>query len=351
MKPYFRPHLQQMKPQRRMKYLGVLLAVALAAAVAKGAGESSEGTMQMTPVEIEFPKDHRFHSNRNEWVYFSGTVTTAEGREFGVMFTVFQFPSGAGRYGYPAMLGISDLETSKSYSVRIPGQNGSAGATAEGLPSIVAGNSKFVWGSNDTLHIGSSTRTADGTGIAVDMKMTPTRDILYHGGNGFILMGDGIPSGYFSLTNLLPTGGTLTIGEQQYNVTGGRMWMDRQWGDWTGAGYIWDWFSLRFDDGGALMLFQFRDAMDRVVMGNWTYRDKEGRVRYGDDFKVVAKRKFKTYPIDWTVTLPSIEAKFEIKPVFDDQTFTGLWEGLCLVTGRIGTSRLSGEAFVELNGY
>ena len=64
----------------------------------------------------------------------------------------------------------------------------------------------------------------------------------------------------------------------------------------------------------------------------WTYRDKDGLVTYGTGFQVVAKRMFRTYPID-------------------DQTFTGLWEGLCDVSGRVGTSQLTGQAFVELNAY
>ncbi|MFX0067060.1 MAG: lipocalin family protein [Candidatus Hermodarchaeota archaeon] len=50
-------------------------------------------------------------------------------------------------------------------------------------------------------------------------------------------------------------------------------------------------------------------------------------------------------------TLPSIDAEFEVKPLFDDQTFTVLWEGLCDVSGRVGTSQLTGQAFVELSGY
>jgi predicted secreted hydrolase len=153
------------------------------------------------------------------------------------------------------------------------------------------------------------------------------------------------------MTNLLPINGTLRIGDQQHTIIGGRMWMDRQWGDWTGAGQAWDWFSLRFDDGGALMLFQFRDVNQVVVGGNWTFRDKDGLVYYDSDFKVVAKRMFRIYPIDWTISLPSLDAEFEVKPLYDDQTFTGLWEGLCDVSGRVGTSRLTGHAFVELNNY
>jgi predicted secreted hydrolase len=88
--------------------------------------------------------------------------------------------------------------------------------------------------------------------------------------------------------------------------------MDRQWWDWTGARYYWDWFSMRLDDGGSLMFFQFRDANDKIVMETWTYRDKDGLVHYGTDFKVVAKPMFRTYPIDWTVSLPGIDGEFAV---------------------------------------
>ena len=60
---------------------------------------------------------------------------------------------------------------------------------------------------------------------------------------------------------------------------------------------------------------------------------------------------FITYPIDGTVTIPSIDAEFQVKPLFDDKIFTGLWEGLCEVSSRVGNSGLTGQAFVELNDY
>jgi predicted secreted hydrolase len=88
-----------------------------------------------------------------------------------------------------------------------------------------------------------------------------------------------------------------------------------------------------------------------VVGGNWTYRDKNDLVYYGTDFKVVAKRMYGAYPLEWTVTLPSLEAEFQVEPIFDDQTFPRLWEGLCRVSGRKGSSQLFGRAFVELAGY
>ena len=186
------------------------------------------GGSPMTAHTIEFPKDHCFHANTNEWVYFSGVVETGEGQEFGVMFTIFQFSGFGGGFTYSSMLGISDPEISKFYSARMNAHTGTVGSTPDGLPAIEAGTSQFIWKSPDNLHIASSVKTSDMTDIAVEMDMTPTRDVLLHGEDGWIPMGDGIPSGYSSLTNLLPTNGTLRIGERQYTIVGGRMWMDRQ---------------------------------------------------------------------------------------------------------------------------
>ncbi len=303
--------------------------------------------------EIEFPEDHLLHFDNNEWYYFSGVVDTDAGKQFGVMFTIFQFPDGEGRYHLPVLFAVSDPEISEYYSARTGPIIGASGGTAEDLPAIGSGNSAFTWDPEDNLRISSTLNTEQGGSMSMDIDFTPRKKFLFHGEDGFIPMGDGIPSAYYSLTNLKPTRGTITVGDQQYTITGGRVWMDHQWGDWTSSGDNWDWFSLRFDDGGSLMLFQFRDDEGNVVGGDWTYRDKHNKVHYGTDFEVVAKRSFGIYPIDWTVKLPSIDAEFEVKPLFDDQAFIGLplWEGLCELSGSVGSAQLSGHAFVELNGY
>lgn len=72
---------------------------------------------------------------------------------------------------------------------------------------------------------------------------------------------------------------------------------------------------------------------------------------YKSYLSIVANRMFKSYPTDWTSALPSIDAEFEVKPLFDDQTFAVLWEGLCDVSGSVGDYQLAGQAFVERSGY
>jgi predicted secreted hydrolase len=200
-----------------------------------------------------------------------------------------------------------------------------------------------------------------GEEIALDLTLTPSMDVLPHGEDGSIVMGDGLRSYYYSFTSLL-TAGSITIEETEYTISSGRTWMDHQWGNFTFFGLYWDWFSLRLDNGAALMLFQFRDIFDNKVRTNWTYRSADGSVLYGLDFSVRAMRTFydeqskATYPIDWIVGIDEINAEFNVEPLFDAQALANrmtpdYWEGLCRVEGTVGEEKMSGKAYVELTGY
>ena len=158
------------------------------------------------------------------------------------------------------------------------------------------------------------------------------------------------------------TEGYISLNGIEYTISSGRTWMDHQWGNYTVAGMIWDWFSLRLDDGRALMLFQFRNAKDVVVKTNWTYRTVAGLVTYGENFSVEATRTYQeekgksTYPIDWLVEVPDIDAEFMVSPLFDEQSLYDVmtpdyWEGLCSVKGSIRSEDITGSAYVELTGY
>ncbi|HPO12720.1 MAG TPA: lipocalin family protein [Candidatus Hydrogenedentes bacterium] len=302
---------------------------------------------------LAFPADHGFHYNKTEWVYFSGFVQTDVGKELGFMFTIFQIESVGnvnGGFIYPCLLIICDPENSTYHWCSTFGFNGSAGAV-DGLPRINAKDAQFA-----CLPSGDFNIQADMDILSLNLNFTPNEDVLLHGEDGIIPMGDGMDSGYYSFTNL-STNGTLAINGTDYTVTEGRAWMDHQWGNWADNGRIWDWFSMRFDNGGALMLFQFRDGNGNVVRGNWTYRDGDGEVRYGTDFSINAHRMYNdkdssgSFPVDWTITIPSLNAEFEVKPLFDAQNVYSLWEGACTVEGAAGDSVLSGKAFVELTGY
>jgi predicted secreted hydrolase len=297
---------------------------------------------------------HVFHSDRYEWLYFSGVVDTTEGRQLGVMFTVFQFVHPVTQaFIYPSILVVLDPD-GKTYNAQM--SSGTSGNhVVHGWPSVDTKSAHFGLAEDGSMRI-SGEFSDEKPMVAMDLTVTPTRPPLLHGVDGIIKMGDGLDSGYYSLTNLKPGGG-VTVGAQRYTVTGGRLWMDHQWGNWTSAGLHWDWFSLRFDDGGALMLFQFRDPQNRVVPGNWTYRAADGAVKHGSAYKLETARVYKDpadgarFPLDWKIRIDDLDLTANVSPRFDAQRFKFLWEGLATVSGTLAGKPTSGHAFVELTGY
>ena len=305
----------------------------------------------MTNRKVVFPQDFCLHRNENEWYYFSGMLETTEGKSFGLVFTLFQYGNEMGKFSYPSMIRIIDLAEKTSYNAQTFCAFADSICPDKGFPSINTNKSSYNWENFDTIQIATTMNTKNNDLLSLNLLINPSKDILLHGGNGFIQMGDKNLSGYYTITNLQPIIGTLQINNEHLKIIDGHLWLDHQWGDWTDAAHLWDWFSLRFDDGSVLMLFQFRDSNNKPIFGNWTYRDRTGQVKYGTDFNITTKRKYNNYPIDWIISLPSINAEFSVAPFFDNQTFSSLWEGICYVKGKINSSVLKGIAFVELCGY
>lgn len=89
---------------KRMKSLGLIVTLAFLVAscfpqdatknimVTNSISSDHERPIYMNTPKLTFPQDYCFHTNANEWFYFSGVIETSEGKEFGLMFTIFQFP-------------------------------------------------------------------------------------------------------------------------------------------------------------------------------------------------------------------------------------------------------------------
>jgi predicted secreted hydrolase len=305
---------------------------------------------------LEFPFDHGPHDDVvTEWWYFTGEVLTEEGRTLGFEFTIFK---GRSRkkdgFGFLGHIAVSDPESSKHYYTEkaLP----ILSDIEEGMADIRLEGFTYIFSQSDGIIL-----KAEGEEVALDLSLTPTMDVLPHGEDGIIVMGDGLNSYYYSFTNLL-TVGNITIKGTEYTVSSGRTWMDHQWGNFTFFGMFWEWFSLRLENGAAIMLFQFRDIFDNKVRTNWTYRLADGSVLYGLDSSVRATRAYldeqskSTYPIDWTIRIDAIDAEFHVEPLFDAQSLDNrmtpdYWEGLCRAEGTVGGEHLSGSAYVELTGY
>lgn len=306
---------------------------------------------------LNFPFDHGPHfDSRNEWWYFTGEVQTLEGGKLGFEFTIFKrWIHRIKDFVYLGHIAVSNPETSEHLFAE-EGALHPVSNIEEGKTAVQFNNFSYSFSEPEGFLI-----EAKAGSLSINLSLIPTMDVLPHGQDGVIAMGDGLYSYYYSFTNLL-TLGTILVDGFEYPVSSGRTWMDHQWGNFTFFGLFWDWFSLRFDDGSALMLFQFRGISDNIVRSNWTFRSSEGVVQYGHECSVQANRIYQdkngncSYPIDWEVNVPALDAGFFVSPLFDEQSLYNVktpyyWEGLCSIGGTMGDTDVTGSAYVELTGY
>ncbi|MGZ8833237.1 MAG: lipocalin family protein, partial [Thermoanaerobaculia bacterium] len=65
-----------------------------------------------------------------------------------------------------------------------------------------------------------------------------------------------------------------------------------------------------------------------------------------------------TYPMGWTVSVPSLRLTLRLDPLLEDQelmtpgsTRVTYWEGAVEVNGSFGNVSVSGDGYVEMTGY
>lgn len=334
----------------------------------------------------EFPRDHFNHPDfQTEWWYYTGNLRTPEGRAFGFELTFFrqamvpeQRPDATAwdvRDVYLAHLALSDLDGRRFIHEERLNRSGPglAGASQE-RSRIWNGNWSSEW-TGERQRLQATTAR-----LKLDLALEPAKPPIVHGGNGVSQKGagPGKASHYISLTRLV-TRGSIEVDGQSYTVTG-LSWMDHEFfTHQLEPGQLgWDWFSLQFDDGSDLMLFQLRregGAIDRFSAG--TYIDSDGRSTSlgADDFRLEPLGQTWTspdtravYPVRWRIVVhPTTAAAVRAPvPAIDGVLTTPLvsqeivsrsrvspsyWEGAVRVAAQKGGRASSASGYLEMTGY
>ncbi len=177
----------------------------------------------------------------------------------------------------------------------------------------------------------------------------------------------GNASNYYSYPRLA-TEGTVAVGDREYAVTGST-WFDHEFSTSSlGAHEIgWDWFSLQFDSGAALMLYVLRDDDGTVApasSGTWIAADGTKTDLRRADFTVARTAQGRSphtgalYPAGWRIAIPSRGAALTVAPRLADQELVlhelgdlSYWEGASRVAGTVDGRAAAGTGYVELTGY
>jgi predicted secreted hydrolase len=350
---------------------------------------------------FRFPDDHGPHSDfRSEWWYLTFTLTDADGREFGVQFTLFRqalappdevsqgrdaspqqvrSPWRSGQV-YMGHLALSDAERRHHMArERIARDRPElAGVRAWPFAAWIDGWSLRTQRAADTpspqrIHV---PQDPHGRGAAmemllplrleaaveafsIDISIEKARPLVLQGEAGLSRKGPSQASYYFSATRM-EASGTVTVAGETHHVTG-LGWYDREWSTSVldDAQVGWDWFGLRFDDGTDLMVFQLRrddGERDPHDAGMQVYADGRSRVLTADDFELRPVSWWRDehgveWPVSWRLTRSDAEP-VTITAVFPNQRMDlsiGYWEGFVEVL--TAGERRVGQGYMELTGY
>ena len=328
----------------------------------------------------DFPRDHGSHDRfRTEWWYYTGNLSRKDGRPFGYQLTFFRRAMPTDRIKtlpsrwsisqlYLAHFAVSDLSEGRFYFAEKLSRAafGKAGSEANRLRVWID-----RWGveSSSTTENGRQHLHAADGALAIQLTVVPEKPLVIHGPRGISRKGagSGQASHYYSFTRLATTG-TITIGDQSFEVTG-TSWMDHEFGsaDLDKELVGWDWFGLQFNDGSELMLYRLRRAdgsTDPVSSG--TFIDRDGRDQHLsiNDFTLepislwTSPRTKARYPQRWRLAVPSRQLSLELAPRMADQELTTTrstqvtyWEGAIEIIGFSQGKAVRGDGYMELTGY
>lgn len=339
-------------------------------------GQSTEGFEKaIAPRAFTFPTDHGPHREYQiEWWYYTGSLSSADGRKWGYQLTFFRRGLGGSHQArqsnwgtnevYLAHFAVTDVAGEAFYAFEQLARGGDIGlAGASGDPYHI-----FVedWQATGT---GANVRlTAERDGIAIDLQLDAVKPLTLQGEAGLSPKGrePGQATYYYSLTRMATTG-SISINGKTFEVEG-TSWMDHEWATSPLAPQQvgWDWFGLHLDDGTDVMWYQLRRADGTIdfAAGSITGPIQQTTRRSLSDMMLLTPGDAivtvldtwtspdtgVTYPAAWRLQIPKAGIDIYIKPLVSQQELrlqnTTYWEGAVEISGS-GT----GRGYAELTGY
>jgi predicted secreted hydrolase len=362
---------------RQLRHLVLLSGSLLVVVPGLAANTTEEFRLATEGYQYAFPRDHGAHEEfRTEWWYYTGQLTAKNGRPFGYELTFFRrgmprdqtktLPSQwAVTHLYLAHFAVSDLSKDRfHYREKMSRAGlGKAGAASDRLNVWID-----RWSAESPLAApGTQILQAAEGDLAIHLTVSPEKPLVVHGTGGVSRKGSVAASHYYSFTRLATTG-TLSVGGEQFDVTG-NSWMDHEFSSAElGKDLVgWDWFCLQLDDQRELMLYRLRrtdGSADPVSSGTLIDRDGRGHHLTVSEFTLeptsywTSQTSHARYPQRWHLTIPSQQLSFDLVPLMADQelsttrsTQVTYWEGAIEATGSIQGRTAHGQGYMELTGY
>ncbi|WDY60305.1 lipocalin-like domain-containing protein [Pseudomonas sp. PSKL.D1] len=326
-----------------------------------GLGADAADFEQVIPnVPLVFPHDHGAHDGyRIEWWYVTANLADAQGRDWGVQWTLFRsalrpgpdVPGWASSnlwMGHAALTGPGSHQVSETLA---RGGIGQAGVVAQPFHAWIND-----WALQGVDGIGRLQVNASGEGFAYRLTLNSNRPLVLHGQQGYSeKSGKGQASYYYSQP-FYTVSGEVERNGQRIPVTG-QAWLDREWSSQPLApGQSgWDWFSLHLSNGAKLMLFQVREDRGHPYRaGTWVSTKGEVRPLQNTEIELLplaytTQQNGKRLPTRWQVRLPAEHVDVQVEAVQPNAwmgTRFPYWEGPVRISGSA-----QGRGYLEMTGY
>ena len=322
-----------------------------------------------------FPQDFGVHEDfRTEWWYYTGNLQTPEGRHFGFELTIFrvgllpptaELPGDSLWYDrnvYFAHFALSDIANKKFYAYERYSRPGPGLAGAQGDPYRVWLEDWNITEQSSGVYRLKAVQEA----VGLELTLTDEMGVVLHGENGYSRKGEAASNAsYYYSQPRLRAEGFVKVEEEQYQVNG-LAWKDHEFStaelDENQIG--WDWFSLQFEDGSALMLFQLRErdgGISASSSGTFISADGNPQSIRNTDFAITVLDKWRSphtegvYPSGWEIQLDKPDCLLQVQPWIADQELVfpavAYWEGAVHFEGTCNGIMSRGNGYVELTGY
>jgi predicted secreted hydrolase len=309
---------------------------------------------------ITFPSDHASHPEfAVEWWYITANLTDQQNNPYALQWTLFRFASDtqntpwSDAQQYMGHVGLRDGKQAWFEERFARGGVGNAGISTAPFNAFI---DDWQWLSQSPNMFPSTLEFTIDTHIKVNLDFTADKPFLKHGEQGFSrkLRNSEQASYYYSQPNI-QVSGQLELPSGTVEVAG-NAWFDHEWT----SQYLspqakgWDWFSIHFDDGTKLMLFNMRHGQDEDFWSG-TLLKKDGTAIHLNEAdiqgKVTKQDKVegRLLPLYWSIQLPKHQVDIQIAPMQTNQWNPGLfsyYEGGTVISG----SHV-GVGFIELTGY
>ncbi|HSR68919.1 MAG TPA: lipocalin-like domain-containing protein [Acidobacteriota bacterium] len=332
-----------------------------------------------------FPQDHwAHHDYRIEWWYFTGHLKEqgADDFRFGYQFTFYriglssQQPRFDSRWATRSLImghaALTDLRSGEHLFSELLYRTTPFLGGFSSYPDPLLAWSRAPAGTDARWELRFNGQAFDfsarddAKGIAFDLSTRPAKPLVLQGPNGYSSKGPGPGSAslYYTFPRL-DTSGTVELRGRPYQVIG-QSWMDKEFSTsvLSPQQVGWDWFSLQFQDGSELMLFQLRRRDGSPDHGRATFIDAQSRPRFLelDEWTLTPSESWTSpqsqapYPVAWTLSIPSLNLDLRIRSLLEDQenrsslvTDLNYYEGAVQITSPSGAPL--GRGFAELTGY